>query len=276
MTTTQSIVDLSDFAWERLRDRVQGLTDTEYFWEPFDGCWTVRDGVPDLEKLPVEPAPFTTLAWRITHIIDILQEERTATWFGQQPAPGDGEPPVPRTAEEAGSALSHAYDVWRRRLSALSQEDLDRPMGPIAGPFAEHDGTAFALHIVDELIHHGAEVGTVRDFYRGTHPEDPFSAALAGELTPAERPALFAEAAAARKWELLPQLADLGFEVSARTESGFTAAHLAAGIGDVEALRFLVERGADLSIPDARFQADVLGWAKWFDQPATTEYLQSL
>jgi hypothetical protein len=28
----------------QLRPRLDGLTDDEYFWEPVDGCWTVRRG----------------------------------------------------------------------------------------------------------------------------------------------------------------------------------------------------------------------------------------
>ena len=279
-TLSQNLLDLSDFAWQRLRGRVQGLTDDEYFWEPFDGCWSVRKTedryAPDGSLIPPEPAPFTTLAWRITHIIDILQEDRTATWFGNQPDPDDGQPPVPGSASDALAALDHAYDVWRHRLAALSQDVLDRPMGEAAGLYAEHDGTSFALHILDELIHHGAEVGTVRDFYRGAHPEDPFAAALAGEVTPAERPALLAEAAAAQRWEVIPKLADLGFSVDERTQDGFTAAHLAAGTGTLDTLKFLVERGADLSSTDPRFNADVLGWAKWFKQSDAIAYLESL
>jgi hypothetical protein len=229
-TLSQNLLDLSDFAWQRLRDRVQGLTDDEYFWEPFDGCWSIRKTeaglVLERTQIPPEPAPFTTLAWRITHIVDILQEDRTATWFGNQPDPADGQPPVPASASGALAALDHAYDVWRRRLAALSQEVLDRPMGEPAGMYAEHDGTSFALHILDELIHHGAEVGAVRDFYRGTHPEDPFTAAVAGEVTPAQQPALLAQAAAAQRWDVVRQLAGLGFDVNERTPNGFTAAHL--------------------------------------------------
>ncbi len=279
-TLTQNLLDLSDFAWQRLRGRVDGVTDEEYFWEPFDGCWSVRKTeagfVADGALIPPEPAPFTTLAWRITHIVDMLQGERTATWFGHQPGPEDGAPGVSETAESALSALDHAYDVWRRRLAALSQEDLDRPMGDIAGPWAEYDGTSFALHILDELIHHGAEVGTVRDFYRGVRAEDPFAAALAGELRPAARPALLAEAAAAQRWELVPQLAGLGFGINERTAAGVSAAHLAAGTGSLDTLRFLVKHGAELSATDPRFGADVLGWAKWFKQPETVEYLENL
>ncbi|WP_327635000.1 DinB family protein [Kribbella sp. NBC_00482] len=279
-TLTQNLLDLSDFAWQRLRDRVEGLTDAEYFWEPFDGCWSVHkadDGyAADWAWIPPAPPPFTTLAWRITHIADLLQAERTATWFGHEPVATDDEPAVPGSAEAALEALDHAYEIWRRRLAALNQEDLDRPMGEIAGPYADNDGTSFALHILDELIHHGAEVGTVRDFYRGAHAEDPFAAALAGELTPADRPALLAEAAAAQRWELIPTLADLGFSVNERTPDGATAAHLAAGTGSLDTLRFLVERGADLSLTDVQFHADVRGWAQWFKQADVADYLATV
>ncbi|TDO52075.1 ankyrin repeat protein [Kribbella sp. VKM Ac-2571] len=279
-TLSQNLLDLSDFAWQRLRNRVEGMTDDEYFWEPFDGCWSVRetaDGyAADWAWIPPAPPPFTTLAWRITHIADLLQAERTATWFGHEPAATDAALEVPGSAAAALAALDRAYDIWRRRLAALSQEDLDRPMGEIAGPYAESDGTSFALHILDELIHHGAEVGTVRDFYRGAHPEDPFAAALAGELTPTDRPALLAEAAAAQRWEVVPTLADLGFSVNEQTPDGATAAHLAAGTGSLDTLRFLVERGADLSLTDRQFNADVRGWAQWFKQADVAEYLATV
>ncbi|MGW6194935.1 DinB family protein [Kribbella sp. NPDC055110] len=279
-TLSQNLLDLSDFAWQRLQGRVEGLTDEEYFWEPFDGCWTVRatdDGfVADWAWIPPAPPPFTTLAWRITHIADLLQAERTATWFGHEPAATDAEAAVPGSAAAALEALDHAYEIWRRRLAALSQKDLDRPMGAIAGPYADNDGASFALHILDELIHHGAEVGAVRDFYRGAHAEDPFAAALAGELTPADRPALLAEAAAAQRWEVVPQLADLGFAVNEPTADNVTAAHLAAGTGSLSTLRYLVENGADLSLTDSRFNADVRGWAQWFKQDEVAEYLATV
>jgi hypothetical protein len=281
-TLLQNLLDLSDFAWQRLRARVEGLTEEEYFWAPFDDCWTIRkvdgDYVADSSPIPPTPAPFTTLAWRITHIVDILQAERTATWFGLT---ATDEPPsvsgsVSGSAADALAALDRAYEIWRGRLASLSQEDLDRPMGEIAGPYADNDGTSFALHILDELIHHGAEVGTVRDFYRGAHAEDPFAAALAGELTSADRPALLAEAAAAQRWEVIPRLADLGFAVNEPTADNVTAAHLAAGAGALHTLRFLVENGADLSLTDSRFDADVHGWAQWFKQTDVADYLATI
>ncbi|GAA3115204.1 hypothetical protein JOF29_003814 [Kribbella aluminosa] len=276
-TLSQNLLDLSDFAGQRLRQRLDGLTDDEYFWEPFDGCWTVRriaEGyVADGSRLPPAPAPFTTLAWRITHIVDVLQSERTATWFGH-PAT-DEAPRVPGSAADALAALDRAYDIWRGRLASLSQDDLDRAMGPIAGPYAEGDGTSFALHIIDELIHHGAEVGTVRDLYRGLRADDPFPAALAGDLIPADRPALLAEAAAAQQWDVVRQLADRGFGVNERTAGGMTAAHLAAGTGELDTLRFLIDRGADLSLKDTQYDVDVLGWADFFQQPEVADYLRA-
>lgn len=286
-TLTENLLDLSDFAWQRLRARVEGLTDDEYFWAPFDRNLSVHKTAAglelDLDPL-ADPPPFTTLAWRITHIIDILQEDRTATWFGQQPAPEDGTPPVPSSATEAIEALEHAYAVWHGRLAALSPDVLERPMGSVAGMYADDDGTAFALHILDELIHHGAEVGTVRDVYYGQRVEDPIVAALLrGDRTAAsdedldlirqQRPGLIVEAAAAQQWEAVSLLIELGFEVNRTTGSGRTPAHFAAGTGNLPILRLLIAQGADLSLTDAQHNATPLGWAQWFKQPEAADLL---
>ncbi len=76
----ENLLDLSDVAGSRLLARVQGLTDDEYFWEPVPDVWTVRraDSGPRIDgsAFPPEPPPFTTLAWRVTHLIDILLAER--------------------------------------------------------------------------------------------------------------------------------------------------------------------------------------------------------
>jgi len=43
---------------------------------------------------------------------------------------------------------------------------VKRPPGPVAGPFAGDDKASFVLHQLDEQIHHGAELGVLRDLYR--------------------------------------------------------------------------------------------------------------
>ncbi len=60
-------------AWTARRDRIAGLTDDAYLGEPVPGCWTVRadddgrwvtdDAIPD-----PDPAPLTTIAWRLVHV----------------------------------------------------------------------------------------------------------------------------------------------------------------------------------------------------------------
>lgn len=274
------LVGLSDFAWERLRTRVEGLTDEEFSWEPVPGCWSVRDGKVDGDPLPPDPPPFTTISWRLNHLIDVLQAERTATWFGHQPSPSDGLPTTRTTAAAALEGLEHAYAVWRSRLAALSQDDLDRPMGEVAGRYATDSGTAFALHLLDELIHHGAEVGVVRDLYRGQRQEDPSVAAVLNGERPAdldrvraERPGLVAEAAAAKRWDAIPHLLALDFDLDARSALGRTAAQLAAGSGELETLKLLVENGADLTLDDPIFHATPAGWAQYFGQPDAAAYL---
>jgi len=75
------MVLLSDEVWERTRERLAGLTDEEYFWEPAPGCWSVRqrgDGrwAVDQAMPGPDPAPLTTIAWRLWHLIDMYGENR--------------------------------------------------------------------------------------------------------------------------------------------------------------------------------------------------------
>ncbi|MBC6457185.1 DinB family protein [Actinomadura sp. HBU206391] len=106
MTLKSELLDLSDTAWRRLRARVEGLTNEEYLWEPAPYCWTVRaagDGTwrADGSALPPEPAPFTTIAWRLSHVIDLLSGERNATWIGVSPSAAPEHTGAPGTAAEA-------------------------------------------------------------------------------------------------------------------------------------------------------------------------------
>jgi hypothetical protein len=41
-TATQLLADQLDEAYRTLRERVEGLTDEEFWWEPVAGGWTVR------------------------------------------------------------------------------------------------------------------------------------------------------------------------------------------------------------------------------------------
>src|SRR3954463_12723446 len=174
----RELLTLSDFAFDRLTNRIEDLGDVEYAWEPAPGAWSLRpggDGHLSLQWGPLfdEVPPITTIAWRLTHIIDLLSEERCATWIGLEPEPenlfAEG---APATADKARELLAAAGDRWRRYVTATDSNALFEKLGPIGRGFAEATRMAFILHIIDELIHHSAEVALLRDLYRSQQAGD--------------------------------------------------------------------------------------------------------
>jgi uncharacterized damage-inducible protein DinB len=164
------LLGLSDFAWQRHRDRMASLTDEEYNWEPVPNCRTVRpvgDGTfrSDGHAEPDEAGhDFSTLSWRLSHIAALLAEDRNAVWLGRPPTAAQ-QPGDPGTAADALAALDAGYANWRAVLAGSTSESLTQPIGPVGGRFAQETRRAFVLHILDELIHHAAEAALLRDLY---------------------------------------------------------------------------------------------------------------
>jgi len=106
------IIELSDYAYQRTMSRLAGLTDDEYFWEPVPGCCTIRrtesgDYPADDADRPGNP-PFTTIAWRLWHLIENYGGKRNPEWLGVE-RPPDGferDDPAPATAAEAIAVLA--------------------------------------------------------------------------------------------------------------------------------------------------------------------------
>lgn len=46
-------------------------------------------------------------------------------------------------------------------------------LGAVAGPFASGTLASFVLHMLDEFIHHGAELALLRDLYGARSAEAP-------------------------------------------------------------------------------------------------------
>ncbi|MCT2585373.1 DinB family protein [Actinophytocola gossypii] len=171
--------------WDnQLRDRIEGLTDEEYFWEPVPGCWTVRPrgtgtapvqgGAGELTidfAMPVpDPEPFTTIAWRLGHVIVGVLAVRNAAHFGRQPTDYFSFE-YATTAADALAQLDAEYATWLAGVESLGEAGLARPCGEAEGPYAEWPMAALVLHIHRELIHHLSEVSLLRDLYLHTPRE---------------------------------------------------------------------------------------------------------
>lgn len=287
----QDLLDLADFAYQRLAVRLRGLTDEEYFWEPAPGCLTIEpagDGTYQVKRapMPLRPAPLTTIAWRLCHVIDLLAAERNATWLAVTPTGAlkrDGEP---GTAGAATDQLDRAYALFRAHVAAADPDALAEPMGELAGPYGQSSRAAFVLHELDELIHHGSEIACMRDVYRATRPVDPFVAACqGGDLAAVEsalaadpglrerHAAVIAQAAARAHWPVVRALVDHGFDVDA--SDGISALHYAAGYGELPVVRLLAEHGADRTARDAENDVTPAGWARYMRHEDVRAYLES-
>jgi hypothetical protein len=171
--------DQLDFHYRHLfRPRLEGLTDAEYLWEPVPGAWSIRPRGESTSPAPIgsgrwqrddapeelDPAPDTTIAWRIAHLTVEVLAMRTASHVGGPPAHHDTWDHA-GTAEAALVRLDAAYDAWSAGVTSLGEEGLARPCGPAEGPFAEAPLADLVLHINREMIHHGAEICLLRDLY---------------------------------------------------------------------------------------------------------------
>jgi len=170
---TTQLADQLDFHWRgQLRARLHGLTDDEYFWEPVAGCWTLhRDGRIDFAVPEPKPAPFTTIAWRMAHVIVGVLAMRNHFHFGGPPADYQ----TWNYATDAATALQQlddAYANWIAGVRSLDATGLAQPTGPSEGPYSEYPTSALILHINREVIHHGAEIACLRDLYAHTKTKE--------------------------------------------------------------------------------------------------------
>jgi len=168
--------DQLDWHWQkRLRPRLVGLTDDEYFWEPVAGCWTVRPRrtehelgggqfTVDYAFTAPDPAPVTTIAWRLAHITVHVLAKRAELYFDATPI-DYGAHIYAGSAATALKQLDGAYDAWISGLRAASATELAGECGPDSGPFAERPLAAAVLHVNREVFAHGAEIALLRDLY---------------------------------------------------------------------------------------------------------------
>lgn len=169
-SNSDELLALLDYAHGRIVGRLEDLPAEEYLWEPVEGCWSVRageDGVFRAERAypDPDPAPFTTIAWRTWHIgADCLRGYSARFWDHVDSEDLEW----PNRPEAALTELEKDWSRFREHVAAMDDVALAAPLGPSAGPYAEDSYHALVLHALDEVIHHGAEIGVIRDLYRAS------------------------------------------------------------------------------------------------------------
>ena len=137
------LADQLDFHWtNQLRPRLDGLTDDEYFWRPVPNCWTVHpDGSIDFDvsRQPT-PAPFTTIAWRLAHVIVGVLAMRNHSHFGGPPADYQSWP----YATDAATALRQLDDAYENGSPASAVSTMTSWTGRAVPPRARTPSTRSA------------------------------------------------------------------------------------------------------------------------------------
>jgi hypothetical protein len=176
------VVDQIETHWQqRLRPRLDGLSDDEYFWQPVPECWTIsrrgESSAPisygsgeftwDYRAPPPEPAPMTTIAWRLGHLIECLAEMNGTHFGGAETSVATFG--YAGTARDALQQLDDAYAAWVAGVRGLGNAGLAEPQGSKSPPeFADAPVARLVLYTSVEVFHHGAEICLLRDLYLRT------------------------------------------------------------------------------------------------------------
>jgi hypothetical protein len=137
-----------DEAYDMIHGRIDGLTDDEFWWEP---------------------APLTTIGWRLVHVAEckVMYHEYA---FG----PGRLEWPDIDSAHSPQAAIAQLEEGQQRLvedLQSVGPADLERSVMTNWGE--QWPAWKIFRTMIHHDIHHGAEIGALRDLYRVTRGAVP-------------------------------------------------------------------------------------------------------
>ena len=160
----KEILDQLTWWWDNLFwPRLDGLTEDEFVWPPASGA------VSEVEFGEYGVAgPLTTIKWRLQHIAADVFDMRLATLFREPRLTRDefkAQLVYPESAAASISWLAAVYPEWVAAIEAFDADDWERAPGPEERRYGNHPFGALVLHIHREVIHHGAEILTLRDLY---------------------------------------------------------------------------------------------------------------
>jgi hypothetical protein len=176
-----------------------GVTDDEFFWEPFPAAWSIRrqgqcktpdpfgagEWVADFAIPEPTPVPMTTIAWLYWHMgsvpgrlcdIDFLGGTRTMAsgWT----SPYLTHHPMFTSAAEAVTALRDGWQKLREAIEQADDEQLEVTTAAytytaepprdglcvVGPPGPARPATYFIAGTLNEVGHHGTQIGALRDF----------------------------------------------------------------------------------------------------------------
>jgi hypothetical protein len=173
-----------------------GLTDDELLWEPMEGAWSVRpvsesrtatpfvtgaweadfDAGLAMTAAPGRPTePLTSIAWLFWHIGSQPGRAADLDFFGGSHSAASGwtspyiaAHPIFTTAGEAVAAMQTGWRSLDAALRSATDEQLERPTAfwGYGGPGPMGTGAQIVASILNEVSHHGTQIGVVRDLYR--------------------------------------------------------------------------------------------------------------
>jgi hypothetical protein len=170
-----------------VRIEIPAMSDSEYLWEPVPNCWSIRPraagpgpratvlvgagewGRDSAIPAPHGPPPFTTIAWRLGHLSEMLTLRANYTVGSHALTRDDYQ--FSGEAAAALAAFEAAAVAWRAALTSADDAALDM-VGHSTYPYGSDSDDLF-IDIVwwvnQELLHHGAEIALLRDLYRERH-----------------------------------------------------------------------------------------------------------
>lgn len=160
------ILGSMDRMFEQLIERLDGITDAEYLWEPTPGSWSVHTdptGVVTVDgagERDTDPAPVTTIAWRLWHIAIDCFDDYSRRFAGDHSAAS-----AVWTLDSV-EAVANLGSTWRNYRSLIAGMDWWSELGGSWEHWSHHCVADMAMHAGNELVHHGAEIALLRDLYR--------------------------------------------------------------------------------------------------------------
>ena len=153
-------------SYARLRARIEGLTDDEFFWQPMPRSWTIYEDRPGHwtyhYAIPEpDPAPLTTIGWQLVHL-------GTTKLMYHEWAYGDARLTFPQI--EIPSSTSGALLLLEKGQGMLADDLRGMPEANLDDPRKTNWGDLWPAWrifttMADHDAFHGGVIGYLRDLY---------------------------------------------------------------------------------------------------------------